>query len=58
MKIGESLKREINKQYKYLQIDIDYVFQRMLLLKKKKYAALKVVNYSMISILFINKSVN
>ena len=35
MKIGESLKREINKQYKYLQIDIDYVFQRMLLLKKK-----------------------
>ena len=46
MKISESLKREINKQYKYLQIDIDYVFQRMLLLKKKKYAALKVVNYS------------
>lgn len=46
MKIGESLKREINKKYKYLQIDIDYVFQRMLLLKKKKYAALKVTGFS------------
>ena len=42
LKVGEALKREVNKQYKYLQIDIDYVFQRMLLLKKKKYAALKV----------------
>ena len=46
MKVGESLKKEINKQYKYLQIDIDYVFQRMLLLKKKKYAALKVTGFS------------
>ena len=44
MRIGESLKKEINKRYTYLQIDVDYVFKRMLLLKKKKYAALKVVS--------------
>ena len=37
MEIGRELKNKINKKYKYLQIDIDYVFQKMLLLKKKKY---------------------
>ena len=44
VKVGNELKKEVNKQYKYLQIDIDYVFKKMLLLKKKKYAALKVVD--------------
>lgn len=44
IRIGEGLKKEINKRYTYLQIDVDYVFKRMLLLKKKKYAALKVVS--------------
>lgn len=42
IKVGELLKREVNRKYQYLQIDIDYVFQKMLLLKKKKYAALRV----------------
>ena len=42
LRIGELLKREVNRRYQYLQIDIDYVFQKMLLLKKKKYAALRV----------------
>nr|WCZ58504.1 DNA polymerase alpha catalytic subunit [Andalucia godoyi] len=42
-KMGEALKREINKLYKHLEIDIDGVFQCMLLLRKKKYAALRVV---------------
>ena len=43
LRVGERIRDKINKQYKYLKIDIDYVFKRMLLLKKKKYAALKVV---------------
>ena len=43
IRVCERIRDKINKQYKYLKIDIDYVFKRMLLLKKKKYAALKVV---------------
>jgi DNA polymerase alpha subunit A len=40
--IGNALKRDVNKQYKQLEIEMDGFFQRMLLLKKKKYAALVV----------------
>ena len=36
------VKAEVNKLYKLLEIDIDGVFKSMLLLKKKKYAALTV----------------
>ena len=36
------MKAEVNKLYRLLEIDIDGVFQSMLLLKKKKYAALSV----------------
>mgnify|MGYP003690910139 CR=1 FL=1 len=36
------MKSEVNKLYKLLEIDIDGVFKSMLLLKKKKYAALSV----------------
>jgi DNA polymerase alpha subunit A len=35
------VKREVNKLYKHLEIDIDGIFKSMLLLKKKKYAAMK-----------------
>lgn len=38
-KIGNDLKREINKKYKQIELDIDGVFRYLLLLKKKKYAA-------------------
>ncbi|XP_026485188.2 DNA polymerase alpha catalytic subunit [Vanessa tameamea] len=38
-KIGNDLKREINKKYKQIELDIDGVFKYLLLLKKKKYAA-------------------
>lgn len=38
-KIGNDLKREINKKYKQIELDIDVVFRYLLLLKKKKYAA-------------------
>jgi DNA polymerase alpha subunit A len=41
IKIGNEFKAKINKLYKLLEIDRDAVFQRMLLLQKKKYAALK-----------------
>ncbi|KAF7251273.1 DNA polymerase alpha catalytic subunit [Varanus komodoensis] len=41
-KLGNKIKSEINKLYKLLEIDIDGVFKTLLLLKKKKYAALVV----------------
>ncbi|XP_059138881.1 DNA polymerase alpha catalytic subunit-like [Physella acuta] len=41
-KIGNKVKNEVNKLYRLLEIDIDGVFKSMLLLKKKKYAALTV----------------
>ena len=41
-RIGNQVKREVNKLYKTLEIDIDGVYKMMLLLKKKKYAALAV----------------
>ena len=40
LRIGNEFKRCVNERYKLLEIDIDGVFQRMLLLQKKKYAAL------------------
>lgn len=41
---GNTLKKEINVQYKCLEIEVDGVFKSLLLLKKKKYAALKIEN--------------
>ncbi|XP_013168411.1 PREDICTED: DNA polymerase alpha catalytic subunit [Papilio xuthus] len=38
-KIGNDLKKEINKKYRQIELDIDGVFKYLLLLKKKKYAA-------------------
>ncbi|KAG4303428.1 hypothetical protein PCK1_000392 [Pneumocystis canis] len=43
MKIGNEFKKHVNKRYKLLEIDIDNVYQRMLLHAKKKYAALHLV---------------
>ncbi|BAD81999.1 putative DNA polymerase alpha catalytic subunit [Oryza sativa Japonica Group] len=34
--------QEVNKKYRCLEIDLDGIYKRMLLLKKKKYAAIKV----------------
>lgn len=36
---GVEIKKEINKKYKFLEMDIDGIFRSLLLLKKKKYAA-------------------
>ncbi|KAF9175853.1 DNA polymerase alpha catalytic subunit [Mortierella sp. AD011] len=41
--IAEGLKKIVNARYKLLEIEMDGIYQRMLLLKKKKYAALTVV---------------
>lgn len=42
LKISNTFKKAVNEQYKLLEIDLDAVFQRLLLLQKKKYAAVKV----------------
>ena len=39
-KMGNEVKKEVNKLYKSLELDLDGIFKSMLLLKKKKYAAL------------------
>lgn len=41
LEVGARAKAAVNKHYKLLEIDIDGVFKSMLLLKKKKYAAVK-----------------
>lgn len=45
LEMGQKLKAEINIMYKCLEIEIDGVFKSLLLLKKKKYAALKLENF-------------
>ncbi|XP_075654619.1 DNA polymerase alpha catalytic subunit [Castanea sativa] len=40
--IAEKVIQEVNKKYRCLEIDLDGLYKRMLLLKKKKYAAVKV----------------
>uniref|UniRef100_A0A2S2QB52 DNA polymerase n=1 Tax=Sipha flava TaxID=143950 RepID=A0A2S2QB52_9HEMI len=42
MKIGYKIKSEVNKIYKQVELDIDGIFKYMLLLKKKKYAAVSI----------------
>jgi DNA polymerase alpha subunit A len=44
-RMADALKKEINKSYKFLEIDLDAVFTAMLLLRKKKYAAVKIVDF-------------
>jgi DNA polymerase alpha subunit A len=38
--LGQKIKRTVNEHYRLLEIELDAVFQKLLLLKKKKYAAL------------------
>lgn len=42
LNIGSTIKQHINKLHKQLEIDVDGVYSCLLLLKKKKYAAMKV----------------
>lgn len=39
MKIGVKIKQEVNRLYRQVELEIDGVFKYLLLLKKKKYAA-------------------
>lgn len=41
LKIANEFKKLVNERYKLLEIDLDAVFERILLLNKKKYAAVK-----------------
>ncbi len=40
--LGARIKAAVNKRYRLLEIELDGVYRSMLLLKKKKYAAVKV----------------
>lgn len=40
MKMGHNVKQTVNKSYRQLELEVDGVFKYMLLLKKKKYAAI------------------
>lgn len=44
LKISAQFKKAVNDRYKLLEIDLDGIFQRLLLLQKKKYAAIKVTD--------------
>ncbi|KAJ1556377.1 DNA-directed DNA polymerase alpha catalytic subunit pol1 [Cladochytrium tenue] len=44
LKIGNEFKRSVNKRYRLMEIEVDGLFRKMLLLKKKKYAALVLEN--------------
>lgn len=46
LEMGKKLKSEVNVLYKCLEIEIDGVFKSLLLLKKKKYAALTVEDFT------------
>ena len=45
IEVGRSIAKEVNKRYAKLEIDIDGVFKKLLLLKKKKYAAVKILDW-------------
>ncbi|VDD88111.1 unnamed protein product [Enterobius vermicularis] len=41
-RLGHEIKKNINKRYKAIELDLDGVYRRLLLLKKKKYVGLAV----------------
>ena len=43
--LAERIVKEVNKKYRCLLIDIDGVFRTILLIRKKKYAAIKVIDF-------------
>jgi DNA polymerase alpha subunit A len=47
LRISAEFKKAVNDRYRLLEIDLDSIFQRLLLLQKKKYAALKVIDGKM-----------
>jgi len=49
VEMGIIIKKKVNEKYRLLEIDIDGIFKTILLLKKKKYASLKVKNLNDLS---------
>ncbi|XP_026193067.1 DNA polymerase alpha catalytic subunit [Cyclospora cayetanensis] len=45
VRLGQRIKSEINRQYKKLELDLEAVFRRLLLLRKKKYACCIIEDY-------------
>lgn len=45
LKLAAQIKQIVNKDYKRLELDLDGVLQRLLLLKKKKYACIQIVDF-------------
>lgn len=41
LKVGKVLRRKANERYKLIEIEVECFFEKLLLLKKKKYAAIK-----------------
>ena len=50
LRISDKFKASVNGCYKLLEIDLDGIIQRLLLLQKKKYTALKIENASLSTI--------
>eukprot|EP00397_Hematodinium_sp_SG-2012_P000601 GEMP01000602.1.p1 GENE.GEMP01000602.1~~GEMP01000602.1.p1 ORF type:complete len:1314 (+),score=299.15 GEMP01000602.1:210-4151(+) len=46
LQAAQNIKHQVNKQYQKLEIDVDGIFVRLLLLKKKKYAGIKVSDWA------------
>jgi DNA polymerase alpha subunit A len=42
LKMSDHFEQTVNDHYKLLEIDLDGIFQRLILLQKKKYAAIKI----------------
>ncbi|ETO08556.1 hypothetical protein RFI_28829 [Reticulomyxa filosa] len=42
-KLGNLIKKKINKTFKCMYLDLEYIFSKMLLLRKKKYASNKII---------------
>ncbi|KAH8584581.1 DNA polymerase alpha catalytic subunit [Cryptosporidium sp. chipmunk genotype I] len=46
LKLASQIKQIVNKDYNKLELDLDGVLQRLLLLKKKKYACIQIVDFN------------
>ncbi len=55
--LAQRVKREVNQRYKLLEIEQDGMFKCMLLLKKKKYAAIKLEHDSQGNLIEVTSSV-
>ncbi|KAI4840699.1 DNA polymerase alpha catalytic subunit A [Plasmodium brasilianum] len=57
-RLAHTIKNSINKNYKKLELDIECIFSKLLLLKKKKYACAKVLDPNMEKCEYEMKGIN